>query len=146
MGDAAVELPFIENLGADHLHDVAHSRRDQLALPGNAADQLEGLRPVSGAFGAKLRLVAGVIVLFGAAEIKADMAGWVHRGIHQVDDAADHSFMANAAVSLSHHFYGIGHLAWGVAARRGYDDDLGVQALRHFGIEVGAVRLFFGID
>ena len=145
MGDATVQLTCVEDLRADHVHDVPHSRRDQIALPGDAAQQLEGLRPAPGAFGLQLGCVALVEDILGAAEIEADMTGGVHRRVQQVDDAADHSLVADAAVGLGHHFHQFGHLARVVAARSGDDDDPGIQALRDLGIEMGTVGPFLGI-
>ncbi len=145
VGDAPVQLPLVDDLRADHLHDIPHPRGDQLALPGNAAQQLEGFRPVAGALGPEFGLVAGVVAVLGAAEVEADMAGLIHRRVQQVDDAAEHPLVADAAVSAGDDFHGIGHLARGVAAGRGDDDDLGVQALRHLGVEMGAVGLLLGV-
>ena len=67
-------MPFVENLRADHLHDVSHARGDQFALPGNAAQQLEGFGPVAGAFGPESGFVAGVMAILGAAEIETEVA------------------------------------------------------------------------
>jgi len=41
--------------------------------------------------------------------------------------------------------HGVGDLARRIATWRGDDDDFGVQALRHLGVEPGAVRLFLGV-
>jgi hypothetical protein len=117
MGDAPVQLALVKNLRADELHDVAHARGAQLALPGNAAQQCEGLRPVAGAFGAEFGLVAGMVAVLGAAEIEPDMAGLIYRRVQQIDDGAEHPLVADAAVSAGDDFHGIGDLARCIAAR-----------------------------
>ena len=143
--DAPVQLALVEGLGIDHVHDVPHPRRDQFALPGNAAQQPEGRRPVPGALVAQFFLAVGIVTVFGAAEIEADVTGRVHRRAQQVEDAAQHPFVVNAAVGAGHDFHGFRDLPWRVAAGRGDDDDLGIQALRHFGVKVSAVGLFLGV-
>ena len=145
MGDTALQLAFVEDLRADHVHDVLHARCDQVALPGDATQQLEGLRPASGTLGLQIGRVTLVGDILGATEIEADMARGIHRRVQQVDDAADHPFVADAAVGLGHHFHQFGNLARVVAAGSGDDDDPGIQALRHLGIEMGTVRSFLGI-
>ncbi len=146
MGDAPVHLAFVEDLSADHLHDVLNARRAQFTLPGDAAQQFERFRPMAGALGAEFRLMTGATVIGSAAEIEADMARGVDRRIHQVQDATEHPFMTDAAVGLGDDFHGIGDLARGIVAGNGDDNHLGVQPLRHLGVEVRAVGLLLGID